>query len=82
MSTTRTRLLWLALLIAAAGLLYGALSGHARFTNDRGGTDFNVFALAGRTVLDGNASELYSLHTERGPGFTYIYLPLFAGMSH
>jgi hypothetical protein len=78
MSTTRTRLLRLALLIAVAGLLYGVLSGHSRFTNDRGGTDFNVFDLAGRTILDGNASELYAVYTERGPGFPYIYLPLFA----
>jgi hypothetical protein len=78
MSTNRSRLLLLALLIAVAGLLYGALSGHARFTNDRGGTDFNVFYLAGSTVLDGNASELYSVRTERGAGYTYIYLPLFA----
>jgi len=78
MSTTRTHLLRFALPIALVGLLYGALSGHSRFTNDRGGTDFNVFDLAGQTILDGNASELYTVHTERGPGFTYIYLPLFA----
>jgi hypothetical protein len=77
-STNRSRLLWLALLIAVAGLSYGALSGHARFTNDRGGTDFNVFYEAGRVILDGKASELYSVRTERGAGFPYIYLPLFA----
>lgn len=78
MSANKTRLLLLAVTLAAAGLLYGALSGYSRFTNDRGGTDFNVFYLAGRTILDGNASELYSLQTERGPGFPYIYLPMFA----
>ena len=78
MSVNRSRVLSLALAIAAAGLLYGAISGYSRFTNDRGGTDFNVFYSAGRTVLDGNASALYSVYTERGPGFTYIYLPMFA----
>lgn len=78
MSANRSRLLSLALAIAAAGLLYGAISGHSRFTNDRGGTDFNVFYSAGRTILDGNASALYSVYTERGPGFTYVYLPMFA----
>lgn len=74
----RRGLLILAATIAAAGLLYGVLSGYARVTNDRGGTDFNVFYLAGRTVLEGRASELFTVYTERGPGYTYIYLPMFA----
>jgi alpha-1,2-mannosyltransferase len=78
MSFTKTRLLLLAVTIAASGLIFGALSGHSRFTNDTGGTDFNVFYLAGQTVLEGNASELYSVYTERGPAYTYIYLPMFA----
>lgn len=78
MSVTRRGLLLLGVTIAAAGLLYGAISGYVRVTNDRGGTDFNVFYLAGRTVLDGHASELFSVYTARGPGYTYIYLPMFA----
>ena len=78
MSVNRRGLLLLGVTIGAAGLLYGVLSGYARVTNDRGGTDFNVFYLAGRTVLDGHASELFSVYTARGPGYTYIYLPMFA----
>lgn len=64
--------------IIASGILYGSVSGYTRFTNDMGGADFNVYYEAGETVLEGNAHDLYKIHTIRGPIWSYYYPPFFA----
>ena len=65
----------IAVLLCAAGLLYGGLSFHVRATGK--GTDYNVFYLAGRVAVE-RPLELYHVQAPRSASYTFIYPPVFA----
>jgi hypothetical protein len=65
----------IAVLLCAAGLLYGGMSFHYRATGK--GTDYNVFYLAGRVAVE-QPLELYHVQAPRSASYTFIYPPVFA----